>query len=187
MNNRNRGKRRRLGWVALLLLVSTGSGLAQGPGAGMARQREDMRTIHELFDQHQKIRRTVTRIDGGVETLTESDDPAVQALIIGHTQAMKERLVKRQPIRMWDPLFAALFKHADQIEMEVLPTARGVRVRETSKDPSVVQLIQAHADGVTEFVEVGPLIMHRPTRFRGRRPSRRASFSARAMVSRPAR
>lgn len=168
-----------MGWLIVLLLVLTASGLAQGHGPGhgaMGQQRDDMQTIHALFADHQKIRRTVTRIEGGVETLTESDDPTVQALIIGHTQAMKTRLVKRQPIRMWDPLFAALFEHAEKIEMEVLPTAKGVRVRETSKDPYVVQLIQAHADGVSEFVEVGPSIMHKAHPLPGAKAEPTAEF-----------
>jgi YHS domain-containing protein len=169
MNNRSGMDGVRAGMIALLFVALTASGVAQGHGGGhgpsggqgRGQQRDDMQTIHSLFEHHQKIRRTVTRIDGGVETLTESDDPTVQAYIVGHTQAMKERLTKRQPIRMWDPLFAALFEHADKIEMEVLPTPKGVRVKETSRDPYVVQLIQIHAEGVSEFVEVGPSIMHK--------------------------
>jgi YHS domain-containing protein len=97
----------------------------------------------------------------GVEALTESDDPKVKAMIIEHTWAMKERLAKKQPIRQWDPLFAALFEHADKIKLEVKNTAKGVKITETSTDPYVVKLIQSHAQGVSEFVAEGMASMHK--------------------------
>lgn len=149
-----------VGSVLSILLLTAVAGvavMAQGPGGNQA----DMRTIHELFDRHRQIRRSVTSIERGVETLTESDDPATRALIVEHAEAMRRRLAERRPIRMWDPLFAALFRHADKIRMEVTPTARGVKIVETSTDPYVVSLIQAHAEGVSEFVREGVSVMHK--------------------------
>jgi len=144
--------------------------LAQGNGQGRGRmdgmgmggnQPQDMKTIHALFDAHKQITRTVKNIENGVETLTESDDPKIRALIVEHSWAMKARLEKKQPIRQWDPLFAELFKHADKIKMEITNTAKGVKITETSADPYVVKLIQSHAAGVSEFVTVGASIMHK--------------------------
>ena len=104
-----------------------------------------MGTIHALLDHHEAItRRVVDRADG-VETWTESDDPAVAAMIREHVRAMDARLRDGRPIRRWDPLFAEIFEHADAITMEVEDTATGVRVVETSDDPYVVALIQQHA------------------------------------------
>lgn len=122
---------------------------------------QDMQTIHTLFDQHAKITRTVKNTENGVETLTESDDPKVQALIAEHAWAMQKRLQTKQPIREWDPLFAELFKHADKIELQITKTSKGVKVIETSTDPYVVKLLQAHAQGVSEFVKEGPSSMHK--------------------------
>jgi uncharacterized protein len=113
-----------------------GKGRMGGMGQGMGQgQPQDMKTIHALFDGHTQITRTVKEIANGVETYTESNDPKLQALIKEHVWAMKQRLEKHQPIRMWDPLFAELFKHADQIKMEVSATAKGMKVVETSADP----------------------------------------------------
>ena len=56
---------------------------------------------------------------------------------------------------MRDPLFRALFKHAEKIEMKLEKTASGMRVIETSEDETVVRLIQAHAKVVSNFVENG--------------------------------
>ena len=139
-------------------------GMGPGPGGMMGQggpNSEDMQTIHALFAAHKQITRSVKNIDQGVETLTESDDSKVQALITSHAWAMKQRLEKRQPIRMWDPLFAALFQHADKIKLEVIPTAKGVKIVETSTDPYVVKLIQSHAGGVSEFVQEGMAVMHK--------------------------
>ncbi|MDX2043019.1 MAG: hypothetical protein SF097_17505 [Acidobacteriota bacterium] len=147
---------------ALMVSLFTTTALAQGQGRGMGgNQPQDMKTIHALFDDHKKITRTVKNISNGVETVTESDDPKVKALIIEHSWAMKARLEKKQPIRQWDPLFAELFKHSDKIKMELTNTAKGVKVTETSTDSYVVKLIQTHAAGVSEFVKEGASIMHK--------------------------
>jgi hypothetical protein len=157
--------------------LAQGHGPHQGQGQGrMGRmgmggnQPQDMRTIHALFDNHKKISRTVKDIEKGVETITESDDPKVRALIAEHAWAMKRRLENKQPIRRWDPLFDELFKHADKIKLQIIDTAKGVKVIETSDDAWVVKLIQAHAAGVSEFVKEGPSSMHKEHRLPGATP-----------------
>ncbi len=137
-------------------------GQGQGRMGGMGQgQPQDMKTIHALFDGHKQITRTVTETTNGVETLTESNDPKLQALLKEHVRAMQQRLVKHQPIRQWDPLFAELFKQADKIRMEVSATTKGMKVVETSADAYVVKLIQAHARGVSEFAKEGMAVMHK--------------------------
>lgn len=122
---------------------------------------QDMQTIHALFADHEKISRTIKKIDKGIETVTESDDPKVQVMIREHVAAMYKRLTDKQPIRMWDPLFVEIFKHADKIKVEMSNTAKGIKVIETSDDPWVVKLVQAHAEGVSEFVKEGMPAMHK--------------------------
>ncbi|MEW6127254.1 MAG: hypothetical protein AB1757_09460 [Acidobacteriota bacterium] len=146
-------------------------GMMQGKGMMQDSGRmQDMETIHALFADNKKIKRSVKNIANGVEATTESNDPKVKALIIEHTFAMKERLVNKQPIRIWDPLFAALFEHADKIELLVTRTEKGVKITETSNDPYVVKLIQSHAQGVTEFVKEGMAVMHKPHELPGAKP-----------------
>ena len=139
-----------------------GGGFRRGgpPWAGGGRGMDalfvaDREIFHSLLEDHQQVRRTVTKRADGVETLTESDDPNVALAIQGHAAAMHERVQKIQPIHMRDPLFAAVFANAAKIKMEVTPTKSGVRVVETSVDPFVVKLIQAHAEVVSKFVAHG--------------------------------
>lgn len=132
-------------------------------GGGMhdAEHDADRTLFHFLLDHRTAIRREVNMLPDGVETTTESDDPAVAQRIRDHVQSMRRRMEERRPIHQRDPLFAAIFASADQITMEVTPTPKGVRVIERSSSPRVVRLIQAHADVVSLFLERGHAEMRR--------------------------
>src|SRR6185437_16809693 len=59
-----------------------------GPGmmgmAGDPATREQLRVIHTLFINHDRIKRTVTNLPNGIRTVTESDDPQIAALLKTH-------------------------------------------------------------------------------------------------------
>lgn len=143
--------------LTALLLVPA---LVWGQGMGRGNQ-QDMATIHGLLGNNTKITRTVTKLKNGVQTLTESNDPVVAAMIHEHAAAMRARLKEGRPIRMWDPLFVELFANASKISLALTNTQRGVKVVETSDDPYVVTLIQWHAEGVNGFVKEGMAGMHK--------------------------
>ena len=116
---------------------------------------EDRSWFQFLLENRAKIRRTIVRTEEGVDTLTESDDPAIAAGIQTHVAAMHVRVKEGRGIHMRDPLFREVFRHADKISMEITDTQKGVRVIETSEDRYVVSLIQAHAEVVTAFIKNG--------------------------------
>jgi hypothetical protein len=116
---------------------------------------EDRKWFHFLLANREKINRTINRTEEGVDTLTESDDPEVTAGIQTHVAAMHTRVKEGRGIHMRDPLFREVFRNADKISMEITDTDKGVRVIETSDDPYVASLIQAHADVVSLFIENG--------------------------------
>jgi hypothetical protein len=127
-------------------------GPGRGPGGGHGG---DMMGIHALFANRDQIRRTVTPIEGGVRTTTESNDPAVVAQLRAHVQAMYARLEDGRPINARDPLFAALFENADKIHVKTENTAKGITVTETSDDAEVAALIRRHAETVNKFIANG--------------------------------
>lgn len=131
--------------------AETGSAPAKGSVA------YDHDVFSKLLDKHDSIRRTWREIDGGIESVTESDDPAIAALIIDHAEAMKVRVEAGNRIRQWDPIFVAVFDAAAQgkLKMMVERTAKGVRVQETSSDPKVTAVIRSHAGVVSAFVHNG--------------------------------
>ena len=56
---------------------------------------------------------------------------------------------------MRDPPFAELFREYEKITMTYEKTEKGVKVKETSDDPKVAKLIQAHARVVSNFIKNG--------------------------------
>ncbi len=134
-----------------------GRGQGFGPGArGQdAEFRTDRETFHYLLDNRGEITRKVKKLANGVETVTESADQEIAARIQEHVAAMYQRVKEGRPIHLRDPLFAEVFRNAAKIQMTVHKTDRGVRVVETSEDPYVARLIQAHAEVVNRFVANG--------------------------------
>lgn len=130
-------------------------------GAGMMR---DMRPIHGLLTNHEKVERRVEDIPGGVRTITTSDDIATAELIRTHVRQMKARYAQGQPIRMMDPVFRELFRNRHKASLEYKDIPGGIRVTHTSNDPQVVLLIRQHARRfVSEAAEEGMSRAMRPT------------------------
>ena len=139
------------------LAVSQAQSPLQGKGKGGMdqRQKADMELFHYLLDHRKDIVRTITKCDNGVETVTESNNPKVAEKIQAHVLSMKMRVEEKRPIHLRDPLFAAIFKNADKIHFQWEKTAKGAKVTETSKDPYVAKLLQAHAEVVSLFLKNG--------------------------------
>lgn len=162
--------------MLLIAAIAVTPASAQGVrgGRGMAGDRahaEDMQVFHQLFDHRSDITRQVLVRKDGVETTTESARPEVTRLLQAHVASMLARVKEGRPIHRRDPLFAELFRYADRIETSHEATAGGVRVVETSKDPYVVKLLQAHAEVVSAFIANGraEMMKNHPVPPRGER------------------
>ena len=163
MTKRLMRSRRAGGFASMFAIVVAAAGLAtaeqapRGRGAMMGdpAHMDDMRQIHELLGKGTQIRRTVTLRSDGVETTTESDDPALAATIRTHVASMYRRIQEQRPIHQRDPLFRAIFDNAAKISFVERPTATGITIVETSDDAYVVKLIQAHAEVLGRFLANG--------------------------------
>ena len=132
----------------------------KGPPAGKGMKNDpafaaDRDAFHFLLEHRKDVKRIVKNLEHGVETLTESNDAEVAKKIREHVAAMHKRVKDGKGIHYRDPLFAEIFKHYDKITMKVEKTDKGVKVIETSDDPYVAKLIQAHSAVVTKFIENG--------------------------------
>ena len=142
----------------------TTQGDMMGDGGMMGGSMQDMRAIHGLLSEHQKIRRSVKGIPSGVETVTTSEDAQVANLIREHVSQMKARIEEGRPIRQMDPLFRAIFENHQHIHLKVADVPGGVRVTETADSPNVVPLVRQHARrAVSEFVAEGMSRAMQPT------------------------
>ena len=133
-------------------------GKGQKADAAFAADRD---LLQGLLTHRADIRRDVRKTPNGVETLTESDKPEVAAAIQRHVASMEARVKEKRPIHRRDPLFAELFRHADQITFVFERTNKGMRVTEMANDPYVVKLIQSHAKVVSLFIKHGFAEVHR--------------------------
>jgi len=142
-----------------------GAGKGHGAGRGPGHNRSVMQATHALVHQYRgDIVREITDIENGVQTVTRSPlNPEAAETLKKHVREMKGVLESGGRIRGWDPLFSEIFDHYTEIEMEIEPLEDGVKVIETSANPEVAKLIQAHARKVSEFLARGPAAVHEPT------------------------
>lgn len=136
-----------------------GRGVRMGIGEDDPGLRHDMRevrpVIHDLLLKHTQIKRRVEEIPQGIRSETTSEDAQVTEQIRKHVRQMQSRIEQGQPLRMWDPLFREIFRHAGKIQMKVEEIPGGIRITENSADPQVQKLIRSHAQAIGGFVESG--------------------------------
>ena len=120
-----------------------------------ARHQHDQEVFHTLLRHHDQIQRELTQLPDGIRSLTTSANPEIVGLLHDHVPAMHHRLEENFGLRFWDPAFPEIFAQREKVRMEVTLVLHGVLVEETSEDPNVVTLIQAHGAVVSLFVQRG--------------------------------
>lgn len=157
-------RRNSQGMMGEMPMMERGSDGMMSEGMMGGEMMGDMRSIHGLLTNHQKIERRVEDIPNGVRTITTSDDPDVSKLIRTHVRQMKARYGRGQPIRTMDPVFRELFENRDKASFQYEDIPGGIRVTHTSDDPQVVLLIRQHARHfVSEAAQQGMSRAMRPT------------------------
>ena len=149
--------------------MGTGAGAVfHGPMAGRMQNDDatfvDMRLVHELVVNHDRIMRTVTNLPNGIRTVTESDDPQVAQAIKAHVASMAQRLSTGQEFNMFSRTLPTLFENKDKIKTAVETTEKGSIVTQTSNDSAVVAALQGHAVEVSELARDGMVAMMRSAR-----------------------
>ena len=137
-------------------------------GMGMMGMRHDsatmaqMRVIHEMVVNHDRIERTVTDLPNGIRTVTTSTDPALARLIKDHVLTMDQRVSRGDDpgLPMESEALRVIFRGKDKIHTVTDTTATGVMVVQTSSDSSIVVALQQHAAEVTDLLRRGMPAMH---------------------------
>lgn len=144
-----------------------GGGMGGGMmGGGMMRDSAAavvMPIVHTLMMNHEKLRRTVTNLPDGVRTVTESDDTTMVAPLRAHVSTTGELVAQSRDLNVppASPVLHELLRNGALIVRTVELTPKGVTVTETSTDPAVVTLLQAHAAEVSELVAKGMAALHK--------------------------
>ena len=137
-----------------------GAGRGHGPGGGMGPGAGFQEAIHKLFENHEKITRTVEMTETGYRAVTVSDDKEVAETLEKHVKEMRARLGAGMMIRRWDPAFAELVEHYSDIEHEFKEVEGGVEMVAKGKTPDAVKVVKNHAAIVSGFVKKGGTEMH---------------------------
>jgi uncharacterized protein len=181
------------GSALLVALITVSPALGQGGRGrqgmmGDAAHAADMQVFHQLFDHRSEIKRQIVLRPDGIESVTESTNPEVTRLLQTHVVSMLARVKEQRPIHQRDPLFAELFRYAERIDARHELTAAGVRVIETSQDPYVVKLLQAHAEVISAFIANGraEMMKNHPLRRASRPDSTLRHHAARGVRPRSA-
>jgi hypothetical protein len=120
-----------------------------------------MRGIHELLANHDRITRTVTNLENGIRTVTESDDPSVARQIREHVGENHARVVAGDDpgLPMESAALRTIYRNHDRISTVIDTTAKGIIVVQTSTDAETVAALQKHAAEVSELVRGGMAAM----------------------------
>ncbi len=123
-----------------------------------------MTTLHAMFADRDKIRRTITNLPDGAEATTESDDEEITKMLQEHVPAMEDRVLGNKPLppMTFHPIFVELIKHSEDYTLTYEETAKGMKVKYSSDDPYVVMLVQEHAKLVSRFIKNGMQEIHKP-------------------------
>lgn len=124
-------------------------------GGMMGGNREDMQIVHQLFANHDQIRRTVEEIPGGVRTLTGSDNPQIAALIQAHVKSMHQRVDEGRWFAMMSRTLPTMFRNADRYQRQNKDTSKGIAVTKTSDDPDLVNVLREHSREISDYVARG--------------------------------
>jgi hypothetical protein len=145
-----------------------GSGIRGQMGPGMMGMMGGNATmgersdLHDLFSNHDKIKRSVANLPDGIRTVTESDDPQVAATIKKHVADMGKRVEEgRDPgLPIESPALHSIFRDKDKIKTTYETTEKGIVVVQTSTDAATVKALQDHAAEVTDLAQRGMVAAH---------------------------
>lgn len=141
--------------------AATNSVPLSGPMQGDSAFAADMTVVHKLLFDHDKIKRTVTKLPNGIRTVTESDDPQVAQYIKDHVARMDQRLKDGKVFNVASHTLPTVFANANKIHTEIQQTPTGVILTQTSNDTATVAALQAHAGEVSDLAREGVVALQR--------------------------
>jgi hypothetical protein len=126
-----------------------------GRGGKDAEHQAHQADIQSLLAQHTQLSRQVELLSNGFSAITTSDNPELVTILQRHVFDMKTRFAKGRAIRSWDAVYALLFAYRDQIEVTYEQLDNGVSSVVTTDQADLVEVLHAHAQAVSRFVQQG--------------------------------
>ncbi len=129
---------------------------------GVDTDEVEVAELRAMFENHKDLTRTVENLPNGIRTVTETDNPDLRELLVGHVAGMIQRVDdQRDPqIPIQSQTLDVLFENSESIVTEIEMTATGIAVVQTSDDPDVVAALQTHAAEVSDLAARGMQAAH---------------------------
>lgn len=141
--------------------MARGEGIGRGGIRGSDTEGRPRELIQRLLDNHDKFERQVELVKDGVHAETwvkdsDSIDEEERAKLAEWLQRHVAQMALQQyPVRSWDPLFAAIHNHGEDITLDWDPTEYGVSVTHSGATPCAAALAVEHSAVVSGFVDRG--------------------------------
>jgi hypothetical protein len=122
---------------------------------------EQRNIVHELAEHHKEFTRKVTMTEKGYTATTTTKNKELAKKLQTHVAYMKKRLDSGAMVRRWDPAYAEMVAHYDDLEATIEEVDGGIRATINGKTPKAVKIAQNHARIVTGFIEKGTEDLHK--------------------------
>ena len=129
---------------------------------GENTEPHEVEELRAMFMNHRAITRSVTNLPNGIETLTETSDPALAELLVSHVVGMIRRIEDNNDpkVPIQSPTLDILFANRALITTSLMPTETGIKVIQTSDDAATVAALQKHAAEVSDLADRGMRAVH---------------------------
>lgn len=121
---------------------------------------EQRNIIHDLAQRHTELKRKVTLTKKGYTATTTTPNKDLADMLKKHVTYMKKRLDSEAMVRRWDPAFAEMVDHYDDLEATIELIKGGVKATIQGKTPEAIKIAQNHAKIVTAFTKNGSDELH---------------------------
>lgn len=122
---------------------------------------EQRNIVHELAEHHKEFKREVTMTKKGYTATTTTKNKELAKKLKTHVAYMKKRLESGAMVRRWDPAYAEMVAHYDDLEATIEEVEGGIKATINGKTPRAVKIAQNHARIVTGFTKKGTEELHK--------------------------
>jgi hypothetical protein len=146
----------------LLLLIALSSPILQArPEFRGPLPKEQQELIHYLAEHHKEFKREVKLTKTGYTATTTTENKELTTKLKTHVAYMEKRLDSGAMVRRWDPAYAEMVEHYDDLDTKITPIKTGLQVTVIGKTPRAIKVARNHANIVTSFTKEGPASVQR--------------------------
>ena len=136
-----------------IFLASAVTANAESFRGPLPEEQQDI--IHYMAEHHAELSRMVTMTESGYRAVTTTENKELVNKLHAHVAYMKKRLDSGAMVRRWDPAYAEMVEHYEDLDAKITPIEKGLEVTVSGKTPRAIKIAQNHANIVTSFAKEG--------------------------------